>query len=387
MEGRKKIPYGRQTVLQEDIDAVVEVLKSDFLTQGPKLKEFERIVAEYHHAKYAVAFSNGTAALHGAYHAAGIQDGDEIITSPITFAASANAAIYCGGKPVFADIDLATNCISVEEIEKHISERTKVITPVSLAGYPADLKAIRQIADQHNCMIIHDAAHAIGSRRNGTFGMEYADMAILSFHPVKHVATGEGGMVLTNNEELYKKLILFRSHGITKERELMEGYDGPWYYEMISLGYNYRMTDIQAALGISQFKRMDENLKQRNQTAERYDEAFAENGKLITPPQIGFEILKNDKASNIHAYHLYTLRLTDPEQRLGFYHYLHEHGILAQIHYIPVSWQPYYRKHFGYKKGEFPNAELYYASEVSIPMYHNMKEEDREYIIDTILAF
>lgn len=227
MNNIKRIPYGKQTIIQEDIDAVVNVLKSDYLTTGPKLKEFEELVAAYHGARFAVAFSNGTAALHGAYYAAGTVPGDEIITSPITFAASANAAVYCGAKPVFADIDLATNCIDVNKIEEQITEKTRVITPVSLAGYPVDLKAIRAIADKHGCRIIHDAAHAIGSKRNGTFGMEYADMAILSFHPVKHIATGEGGMVLTNNKELYRKLLLFRTHGITKDPELLSENHGP----------------------------------------------------------------------------------------------------------------------------------------------------------------
>lgn len=383
----RKIPYGKQTVIQEDIDAVVEVLKSDFLTQGPKLTEFEKAVAEYHGAKYAVAFANGTAALHGAYHAAGVEYGDEIITSPITFAATANAAIYCGGRPVFTDIDLETNCIDISRIEEKITAKTKVISPVSLAGYPVDLKEIRQIANKYNCVIIHDAAHAIGSKRDGSFGMEFADMAVLSFHPVKHVATGEGGMVLTNNEELHHRLSLFRTHGITKEPGLLLENDGPWYYEMISLGYNYRMADMQAALGISQFRRIKENLKQRNETAETYQNAFSQNNNLIVPPEVGFDVLTDSAAENIHAYHLYTLRVKEPKVRPDFYAYLHQKGILAQIHYIPVHLQPYYKKQFGYKRGDFPNAESYYASEISIPMYHNMDKADRDYVIDTIRAY
>lgn len=387
MEQKRIIPYGKQTITQEDIDSVVGVLKSNYLTTGPKIGEFEKIVAEYHGAKYAVAFANGTAALHGAYSAAGIKDGDEIITSPITFAASANAAIYCGGIPKFVDIAPETNCIDIEQIEDAVSVKTKVITPVSLAGYPVNLKEIRTIADKHGCRIIHDAAHAIGSKRNGSFGMEYVDMAILSFHPVKHIATGEGGMVLTNNEELYNKLILFRSHGITKNPELLTENHGPWYYEMISLGYNYRMTDIQAALGISQFERINENLRQRNELAQKYNEAFSDNAKLILPPQIGFEIITDDNVQNVHSYHLYNMRLTDPDKRLEFYNYLHENGILAQIHYIPVHLLPYYRKRFGFKEGDFPIAEMYYNSEISIPMYHNMQQEDRDYIIKVVNAF
>ncbi|MCB6992351.1 UDP-4-amino-4,6-dideoxy-N-acetyl-beta-L-altrosamine transaminase [bacterium 210820-DFI.6.37] len=384
MKNDRRIPYGKQTILPEDIDAVVNVLKSDFLTQGPKLKIFEETVASYHGAKYAVAFANGTAALHGAYYAAGVVTGDEIITSPITFVASANAAIYCGGKPVFADIDLNTNCISIEEIEKKLTPSTKVITPVSLAGYPVDLKKIKKIADEAECYIIHDAAHAIGSKNNGTFGMEYADMAILSFHPVKHIATGEGGMVLTNNEELYRKLSLFRTHGITKSPELLEDNQGPWYYEMISLGFNYRMTDIQAALGISQFKRIDNNLRQRNQIAKIYNEELLTLDGMILPPNVGFEILEDASARSIHSYHLYTLRLESFYDRYKVYAYLHEHGIMAQIHYIPVHLQPYYRQHFGYQKGDYPNAEKYYNGEISLPMYHNMEFGDLEYIIDTI---
>ena len=211
-------------------------------------------------------------------------------------------------------------------------------------------------------------------------------MAILSFHPVKHIATGEGGMVLTNNEDLYDKLKLFRSHGIVRSYEgLMDDREQePWYYEMVSLGFNYRLTDIQAALGISQFKRIQENLVQRNELAKEYGEAFEHNSAVILPPQIGFDILNDPLAPNIHSYHLYTLRLSNPQKRLEFYHYLHNHGILAQIHYIPVHWHPFYRETFGYKIGDYPKAEEYYASEISIPMYHNMKAEDKQYIIDII---
>lgn len=383
-ENKKTIPYGRQQILQEDIDAVVDVLKSDYLTQGPKLKEFEKSVAEYHGAKYGVAFANGTAALHGAYYAAGISSGDEIITSPITFVASANGAVYFGAKPVFADISLETNCIDINSIEDAITNKTKVITPVSLAGYPVDLKSVKQIADKHGCYIIHDAAHAIGSKRNGTFGMEYADMAILSFHPVKHVTTGEGGMVLTNSKELYENLSAFRTHGITKDPDKLIDNHGPWYYEMQEMGYNYRMSDINAVLGIKQFERVKDNLRRRNEIAKAYDEAFCECENLIVPPNIGYGIIDNPDTLNIHSYHLYTLRVSDPEDRLRMYTYLHEKGILAQIHYIPVHLQPYYRENFGYKKGDYPNAEKYYESEISLPMFHSMRAEDLEYVINTV---
>lgn len=383
----RKIPYGKQTVCDEDISAVVEVLKSDYLTTGPKLKEFEAIIADYHKAKYAVAFANGTAALHGAYYAAGIKEGDEIITSPITFAASANGAVYLGAKPVLVDIDPNTCCININKIETGISKKTKVITPVSLAGYPVDLKAIRKIADRHGCLIIHDAAHAIGSRRNETFGMEYADMAILSFHPVKHVTTGEGGMVLTNSEELYKRLTLFRTHGITKNPEMLINCDGPWYYEMQDLGYNYRMSDINAALGIEQFKRIRQNLTRRNQIAKAYNEAFSNDERFIVPPDMGFGIIEDENAANIHSYHLYTLRLTNAGNRSRFFSYLHENGVMVQIHYIPLNYQPYYKEKFGYERGDYSQAEIYYNSEISLPMYHGMTDEDVQYVIDVVKAF
>ena len=385
----KKIPYGRQTITEEDIREVVDVLRSDFITQGPRINEFEKTIAEYHGAKYGVAFSNGTAALHGAYNVLQLDPGNEIITSPITFVATSNAAIYCGLKPVFADIDENTNCIDIDSIEDKITEKTRVISPVSFAGYPVDLKRIREIADRHNCYIIHDAAHATGSKRAGTFGMEYADMAILSFHPVKHIATGEGGMVLTNSEELYQRLLRFRSHGTTKDAKLLIENHGPWYYEMQSLGFNYRMTDIQAALGCSQFKRIETNLTDRNRIAKTYAEELGDLGFLALPPQIGYEILSSgtESAENIHSYHLYTVKTCSAELRKPFYDYLHEKGVMAQIHYLPVYLQPYYKEQFGYIKGECPKAEDYYSRTISIPMYHNMDREDLIYTIETIKAF
>lgn len=376
------IPYGRQTVLEEDIDAVVEVLKSDYLTQGPVIKEFEEKVADYHGSNYAVAFANGTAALHGAYFAAGIENGDEIVSTPITFAASTNAAVYLGAKPVFADISIDTYCIDVNLIKDKITNRTKVITPVSLAGYPVDLKSVRAIADECGCYVIHDAAHAIGSKRDNSFGMEYADMAILSFHPVKHVTTGEGGMVLTNNKELFERLKLFRVHGITKDGAKLERNDGPWYYEMQELGYNYRLSDINAALGLRQFSRIDSNIERRNYCAKCYNDAFECVEELITPP--GFDF--ND-TGNIHSYHLYALRVADSKKRKSFYNHLHENGILAQIHYIPVTSQPYYRDTFGIKRDDYPKAEEYYKSEISIPMFHGISDLEIEYVIEVIKKY
>ncbi|MGI6722060.1 MAG: UDP-4-amino-4,6-dideoxy-N-acetyl-beta-L-altrosamine transaminase [Anaerovoracaceae bacterium] len=386
----KKIPYGRQTVTEEDIKEVEKVLRSDYLTTGPRLNEFEKTIAEYHGAKYGVAFSSGTAGLHAAYNSLQIPQGKGILTSPITFVASSNAAIYCGLKPGFVDIDPETNCIDINKIESAITEDTAVITPVAYAGYPVDLGSIHAIAEKHGCRVIYDAAHAIGSRRNGTFGMEYVDLAVLSFHPVKHVTTGEGGMVLTNDETLYNRLKLFRSHGITKDPQLLINNDGPWYYEMQSLGFNYRMTDIQAALGISQFSRINQNLLSRNKIAKAYNDAFSDLGFLETPPSLGFELLETGdagKTENIHAYHLYTLHLCGAQERKAFYEYLHANGILAQIHYIPVHLQPYYRENFGFRKGDFPAAEKFYDGEISIPMYHNMPDENIEYVIEKIKEY
>lgn len=385
-----KIPYGKQLITDEDINSVIDVLKSDFLTQGPRISEFEKNVAKYHGAEYGVAFSNGTAALHAAYASLGVGAGDEIITSPITFVATANGAIYTGATPKFVDVDQSTNCIDIDLIEDAITTNTKVISPVAFAGYPVDLKNVREIANRHGIKVLYDAAHALGSKRDGSFGMEHVDVAILSFHPVKHVATGEGGMVLTNDLEVYKKLILFRNHGITKDLEQMEENDGPWYYEMQSLGYNYRITDIQCALGISQFNRIESNLKRRNEIAKIYNDELSKVDGLIVPPDVGFEILNKDdidQVNDIHSYHLYTVRVETEEKRKSFYKYMHNNGILVQIHYIPVHLQPYYRKNYGFNKGDYPNAEKFYETEISIPMYHSLQNEQIEYILDTIKKF
>lgn len=385
-----RIPYGKQTIIEDDIKAVNEVLTSDYLTQGPKIAEFEKAVADHHDARYAVAFSNGTAALHAAYNALEIKEGDEIITSPITFVATSNGAIYCGGIPRFADIDSETNCIDINDAEQRITPRTKVISPVAYAGYPVELERISALAKKNGCKVLYDAAHAIGSCRNESFGMEYVDAAILSFHPVKHIAAGEGGMVLTNDEDVYNRLLTFRNHGITKDPSIMENNDGPWYYEMRSLGYNLRITDIQCALAHSQFKRIDENLKRRNEIAHIYQEELGDLDFISLPPDVGFQIIdadSMDEVEDIHSYHLYTISLPDSETRRRFYEYMHENGILVQIHYIPVHLQPYYRENFGYSRGDFPEAERFYDGEISIPMYHGLKDEQIEYIINKIRQF
>ena len=386
----RKIPYGRQSITEDDINAVIEVLKSDYLTQGPRIGELEAAIADYHGARHAVAFSNGTAALFAAYESIGICEGDEIVSSPITFVATTNGAVYCGGTPVFADLDPETNCIDIGQIESRITNNTKAIVPIAYAGYPVDLKRIRSIADQNNCSVIYDAAHAIGSLRNGSFGMEYVDAAILSFHPVKHIAAGEGGMVLTNRDDIYERLLLFRSHGITKDPALLHKHDGAWYYEMQSLGYNFRITDMQCALAASQFRRIRENLKRRHEIASVYESELEGVDFIHTPPSVGYGILDEDDsgaADTIHAYHLYTITVKDAADRKPLYEHLHSNGVLAQIHYVPVHLHPYYRERFGFAEGDCPCAEDFYQREISIPMFHSLSELDQEYVIDTIKAF
>lgn len=393
----KTISYGRQFIDEDDIKTVIETLKSDYMTQGPKIKEFEDKVAEYHSCKYAVAFCNGTAALHAAYYAVGLEKGDEFITSPITFAASGNGGLYLGGIPKFVDIDKDTYNIDISKLSKAITEKTKVITPVSLAGYPVDLKAIREIIEKtgKDIKIIHDAAHAIGAKRDGRNIVDYADVTILSFHPVKHVTTGEGGMVLTNNEEYYKKLCLFRTHGITKNSDELEENQGAWYYEMQDLGYNYRITDMQCALGITQMNKLNRSIYKRNQIAKFYEEQLKDIEWLKLP--LGYfskdwleeEKYKDlrEKPENINSYHLFPILLENAEERKRFFDYMRENNIFVQVHYIPLHLMPYYRKKFGFKKGDFPVAENYYSREVSLPMYPTLTKEELEYIIKVVKKF
>lgn len=393
----KTISYGRQFIDEDDIKTVVETLKSDYMTQGPKIKEFEDKVAEYHGCKYAVAFCNGTAALHAAYYSVGLKKGDEFITSPITFAASGNGGLYLGGIPKFVDIDKDTYNIDVNKLSEAITEKTRVITPVSLAGYPVDLKAIREIIEKagKDIKIIHDAAHAIGALREGRNIIDYADVTILSFHPVKHVTTGEGGMVLTNSEEYYKKLCLFRTHGITRNlEELLENH-GAWYYEMQNLGYNYRITDMQCALGITQMNKLNKSLYKRNQIAKFYEKELKGIEWLKLPlgyfskewlDDEKYEDLK-EKPENLNSYHLFPILLENSDERKKFFDYMRENNIFVQVHYIPLHLMPYYRENFGYKKEDFPVAEDYYSREVSLPMYPTLKDEELEYIIKVIKNF
>ena len=389
------IPYGRQTIDQDDIDAVVDALKSDFMTQGPRIPEFEKVVAEYHGCKFAVAFCNGTAALHACYHAAGLKPGEEFITSPITFVASANGGLYVGGIPRFVDINERDFCIDLGRIEESLTPKTRVITPVSFGGYPVDLKRLRTIADRHGLTIIHDAAHAIGARRDGRSVSEHADMTILSFHPVKHVATGEGGMVLTEREDLYRKLILFRTHGLTRDPALMEENEDGWYYEMQDLGFNYRITDMQCALGTSQMKKLDHSLFRRNEIARFYHQELADLEWLKLPDYTfdtswldnsAYADLK-EKPRDMHAYHLFPVQVREVSERKQVYDYLRESGIFVQVHYIPVHTMPYYRERYGFKRGDFPIAERFYAGEISLPMFPALKAEQLAYVVKMIRKF
>lgn len=381
----KSINYGRHHITEEDIQAVREALFSDYLTQGPRVAAFETAFAEYVDAKYAVAVSNGTAALHIAAMAAGIGPGDKIITTPITFVASANSILYCGGEIDFVDIDPKTYLIDIDKLEEKLDNSPKgtykAIIPVDFAGYPVDVERLRALADKYDLTIIEDACHSPGAWFTDSKGIRqkcgngaYSDMTIFSFHPVKHIACGEGGMITTNSKELYDKLILYRSHGITKEAHLMHENHGGWYYEMQALSYNYRMTDFQSALGNSQLSRADEGLARRQEIAVNYDKAFA--GTNVTIPYRPEGIL--------HAFHLYVIQVED---RLGLYNYLRENNIFAQVHYIPVHTQPYYRENFGWKKGDFPISEKYYEHCLSIPMYPTLTDEQQQYVIEKILAF
>lgn len=367
------IPYGKQTIEQDDIQAVGDVLKSDFLTTGPKIAEFEQTVADYVGAKYAVAISNGTSALHAACFAAGIGPGDEVITTPLTFAASANCVLYCGGTPVFADVDPKTYNIDPEDIRRKITDRTKAIIAVHLAGQPCDMDAIHSIAREHGLIVIEDGAHALGSVYKGKKVGSMSDMTTFSFHPVKPITTGEGGMIVTDNEDFYKKMILFRSHGITRDDSMMTRNDGPWFYQQFDLGYNYRITDIQCALGCSQMKKLDRFLARRKEIVARYNEAFADCDNIITPYQL------SDTES---GWHLYIVQVKNCDRRKVFEN-MREKGIGVNVHYIPVYMHPYYQEH-GYENVHCANAEEIYSHIISLPLYPGLTSEQQDYVIDTL---
>lgn len=367
------IPYGRQTIEDDDIDSVIEVLKSDYLTTGPKIAEFEKSVADYVGAKYAVAISNGTSALHAACFAAGIGPGDEVITTPITFAASSNCVLYCGGTPVFADIDPKTYNIDPDDIRKKITDKTKAIIAVHLAGQPCDMDEIHKIAKENNLIVIEDGAHALGSVYKGKKVGSLSDMTTFSFHPVKPITTGEGGMIVTDNEEFYKKMVLFRSHGITRDEAMMTRNDGPWFYQQFDLGFNYRITDIQCALGCSQMKKLDRFLAKRKEIVLRYNEAFADCENIVIPYQL---------PETESGWHLYIVQVKNCDRKQIF-EALRDKGIGVNVHYIPVYMHPYYQEH-GYEDVHCKNAEEVYSHIISLPLYPGLTEEQQRYVIDTL---
>ncbi|SCX67510.1 UDP-4-amino-4,6-dideoxy-N-acetyl-beta-L-altrosamine transaminase [Lysinibacillus fusiformis] len=358
------IPYGRQCIDEEDIQAVVDVLRSPFLTTGPKIAEFEKSIADYVGAKYAVAFSNGTAALHGACYAAGIGEGDEVITSPITFAASANCVRYMNGTVIFADIDEKTYNIDVNEIEKLITPRTKAIIPVDFTGQPADMDPIMELAKKHQLIVIEDGAHSLGATYKGRKVGKLADMTMFSFHPVKPVTTAEGGVIVTDNEEYYKKMLRFRGHGIEQTAYALE--QGNWYYEMTDLGYNYRMTDVQAALGISQMEKLDTFIGIRQELANFYNEQFVTDKEFTVPYQL---------PNTLSGWHLYSIKLPEYVDRKKVFELLREANIGVHVHYIPVYWHPYYAK-LGYQKGLCPKAEKWYEQALTLPLHTNLLPVD-----------
>lgn len=377
IEGGKPIrsvllPYGHQWVDDEDIKAVAEVLKTDWITQGPKVDEFERRVAEYCGAKYAVAVSSGTAALHAACTVAGISEGYEAITSPITFAATANAIVHCGGKPVFADVREDTLNIDPVEIRRRLSPRTRAILPVDFTGHPADLDEIKVIAQERGLVVIEDAAHALGAEYNGEKLGNISDLTIFSFHPVKHITTGEGGMILTNNQEFYEKLRIFRHHGIVNRDK------GSWYHEIHNPGYNFRITDFQCALGISQLRKLDFFINRRREIADRYNEAFSKMEEIITP-------VEEEKVKAV--YHIYVIQLRTEILKAGrkeIFEALRAENIGVNVHYIPVHLHPYYQRVFGYKEGDYPKAERYYDRTVTLPLFPKMTDEDAEDVIEAV---
>ena len=393
---QNSIPYGKQSITDEDIQAVVETLKSDYLTQGPKIEEFEKLFAKYVGSKYAVALANGTAALHLCTLALGVTKGDKVITTPITFAASANCVRYCDGEVVFSDIDPQTYLLDYNKVRALLEASPrgtyKGIIPVDFAGRAVDLEKFRALANEFGCWIIEDACHAPGGYFTDSKGQKqlcgngkFAELAIFSFHPVKHIASGEGGMITTNDEKFYQKLLMLRTHGITRTNSLFTNdthfasadknasqYPG-WYMEMQTLGYNYRLNDFQAALGISQLKRADQGLAKRKEIAATYYKAF--NGKSYVKGQ--------SCVVDGHAYHLYILEVQD---RLGLYNHLRKNNIFGQIHYIPVHLMPYYRN-LGQKEGDQPSSEEYYRHCISLPMFPTLTNEEQSFVIKIIIDY
>lgn len=378
------IPYGKHLIDDEDVSAVVDALRSDWITQGPKIAEFETALADYCGAKFAVAVSSGTAALHLAAMAAGLTRGDEVATSPISFIATANSVSYVGARPYFVDVEHDSANIDCEDLKRKITDQTKVIMPVHYSGMPCDIEEIFKVAKDAGAMVIEDACHAFGAeyKDDGKWikvgSCQHSDMTVFSFHPVKSIATGEGGAILTNNKDLYDKMVMCRQHGVTKNDRLYEGVsDGSWYYEMQYLGYNYRITDLQSALGLSQLKKIDAFLKRRREIVALYNDIFKDSDYFSLPPQG-----ENKRSS----WHLYPIRLRDEylDKKQEIFDRLMEKGIRVQVHYIPVYCQPYYQK-MGYTKGMCPHSEEFYKREISIPIYPAMTDADVEYVANTLL--
>jgi perosamine synthetase len=370
----KLLPYGRQSIGEDDVQAVVEVLRSDWLTTGPKVGEFEAAFADRVGAKYAVSFSSGTAALHGAACAAGLKPGDEAITTPMTFAATANCVLYQGATPVFADVSADTLNLEPEQVAARMTERTRAVIPVDYAGHPADLDAILKLAAAHGMVVIEDASHALGAEYRGRRTGSVADMTVFSFHPVKHLATGEGGMVTTERADYAQALRRFRNHGISSDARQRQA-DGQWHYEMVSLGFNYRLTDIACALGLSQLKKLEANLSRRREIAARYEAAFRDVAGVL-PPAVRAEVNP--------AWHLYPIRLNLEKltaDRARVFRALRAENIGVNVHYIPVHRHPYYRDRFEYRGGEYPVAEDAYERLISLPMFHGMSDGDVEDVI------
>jgi len=368
------IPYGRQTIDEDDIKAVNDVLRSDWLTTGPKVEQFEQAVTDYVGAKYAVAVSSGTAALHAAMYAIGIKPGNEVILPPITFAATANCVVYQGGTPVFADVDSNTLLLDPAKVEEKITEKTKAIIGVDYAGQPCDWDTLREIADKYKLKLVADGCHALGAEYKGRKVGSLADMTIFSFHPVKHITTGEGGMITTDDPELAGRMRIFRTHGITTDAHQREE-QGSWFYEMVDLGYNYRMTDFQCALGISQLKKLPKFLERRRKIATLYDEAFADIIGII-PIAVSPDVL--------HAFHLYVVRIDSNIlgiDRTTLFTKLREKGIGVNVHYIPVHLHPFYMEKFHTCPGLCPIAESAYEQIISIPMFPGMTDEDVEQVV------
>jgi UDP-4-amino-4,6-dideoxy-N-acetyl-beta-L-altrosamine transaminase len=377
----KPIPYGKQYISKDDLEAVSETLQSDFLTQGPKIAEFEKAFGKYIGCKHAIAVNNGTSALHLAAEALGVKNGTNVITTPITFAASANCVRYCGGNVFFADIERDSYLLDLNKVEDLLRSKPSGffsgLVPVDFAGRAVNLEACKTLADKYGLWIIEDACHSPGGYFTDSKGTkqycgnsEFADAAVFSFHPVKHIACGEGGMITCNRDDIYREMSLLRTHGITKDPALMHQNDGGWYYEMQELGYNYRLTDFQAALGLSQLKRADEGLERRKAIAKNYADAFNGYEKIIG--QSGFV--------EGHAYHLYIIEVND---RKGLYDHLRTKNIFTQVHYIPVHCLPYYQS-LGWKMGDFPVAENYYEHCLSLPMYPTLTGEEQQYVITEI---